>query len=126
MTKDVRASLDRLVAALETHFAAAQGKRGEFDSAVETAYSRLADAFDEYDDALFQRYDETTPLALYDDDDFDFVDEDSADLDGDDDEDDLSDFDGDNAVAGAHFDAATDPVEDTWIDIADSREAPTG
>lgn len=122
MTKDVRASLDRLIAALETHLAAAQGKRGEFDAAVETAYSRLADAFDEYDVALFERYDETTPLALYDDDDFDFVDEGNLA----EDDDTVSDFADDDITSSPVFDADSDPVEDTWIDIADSSEAPTG
>lgn len=137
MTKDVRASLERLIAALETHFAAAQAKRGDFDAAVETAYSRLADAFDEYDEALFERYDETTPLALYDDDEYDFVDEaedqdtkaglganeDDFDF-GDEDDDDEDDSDGSRRAP--QFDSEVDPVQDSWIEIADTEPSAAG
>ena len=67
MTKDARAALGRLVAALEAHFTAAQQRRGEQDPHVEQAYRALADAFEDYDEALYDAFDEVTPFVLYDD-----------------------------------------------------------
>lgn len=93
MNTDPRAALDRLVAALEVHLAAAASRRGDNDPAVARAYDTLADAFDVYDEALFEAYRETTPFELYDedDDDDDLDDDDDDDLDDDDlDEDDLT------------------------------------
>jgi hypothetical protein len=66
MSTDPRAALDRLVAALEAHLVAAQQRRGERDPAVEAAYRTLADAFETYDEALYDAYDEITPFVLYD------------------------------------------------------------
>lgn len=86
MTTDPRAALDRLVAALESHLVASQQRRGDADPAVVQAYDTLADAFDTYDEALFEAYGETTPFELPDDED--------DDVPGDDDEDD--DFDEDD------------------------------
>jgi len=88
MTTDPRAALDRLVAALESHLVASQQRRGDADPAVVQAYDTLADAFDTYDEALFDAYGETTPFELPDDED-----DTSDDLDDEDDfdEDDLDD-----------------------------------
>lgn len=94
MTTDPRAALDRMIAALEEHLVAAQQRRGESDPKVEQAYRTLADAFDTYDEALFDNYGEATPFVLYDevederDDDSDDEDEDEDDVE-DIDEDDL-------------------------------------
>jgi hypothetical protein len=90
MSTEPRAALDRFVAALEAHLAAAGRRTGEADPAVQTASDRLADAFEAYDDALYDAYDEVTPLVVYEeaaDDDED----DEDDLDDEDDEDDLLD-----------------------------------
>jgi hypothetical protein len=112
MSTDPRAALDRLVAALEAHLVAAQQRRGERDAAVEAAYRRLADAFETYDEALYDAYDEITPFVLYDDvederddealddtdlddDDLDAEDEDSDDEDSDDEDSDDEDEDAD-------------------------------
>lgn len=86
MTADPRAALDRLTAALEAHLVTVQQRRGEQDPAVEHAYSVLADAFETYDEALFDAYGETTPFELYDDEEDD---DDESDID--DDADDLDD-----------------------------------
>ncbi len=83
MATDPRAALDRLVAALEAHLAAATRRKGDDDPAVESAYRALADAFEGYDEALYAAHDEVTPFVLYDDDDAD----DDADEDAEDDED---------------------------------------
>ena len=46
---------------------AAAGRKGEADPAVVSAYQVLADAFESYDEALYDAYDEVTPFVLYDD-----------------------------------------------------------
>ena len=92
MTVDPRAALDRLVAALEAHYAAVLAKTGDDDPAVDDAYDVLADAFEVYDDALGTVHGEATPfyLAEEDDDEDDDLDEDDLD-DDEDDDDDLAD-----------------------------------
>lgn len=91
MTTEPRAALDRLIVALEAHLGAASTRRGEEDPAVVAAYQRLAEAFEVYDEALYQTFDEATPFVLYDDeadaleDDDEDDDEDLEDLDDDDD-----------------------------------------
>ncbi|MGZ4742477.1 MAG: primosomal protein [Oryzihumus sp.] len=93
MTADPRAALATFVAALERHLEASASRRGENDPTVVAAYQDLADAFDDYDDALLDAYGEVTPLEIYS---GPFDDED---LDEDDDElDDHDDEDGDGGV----------------------------
>ena len=46
---------------------AAAGRKGEADPAVVSAYQVLADAFESYDEALYDAFDEVTPFVLYDD-----------------------------------------------------------
>jgi hypothetical protein len=93
MTTEPRAALDRLIAALEAHLSAAGRRAGEADPAVVSAYQILADAFEAYDEALYDAYDEVTPFVLYDDaedalSDEDEDDDDIEDLDDDDEDDD--------------------------------------
>ena len=68
---------------------AAAGRKGEADPAVVSAYQVLADAFESYDEALYDAYDEVTPFVLYDDaeDASDDEDDDLEDLEDDEDED---------------------------------------
>ena len=91
MTPDPRAALARLVAALEDHLAAAANRRGETDPAVADAYQRVADAFEVYEEAIYDAYDEVTPFVLYDDVEDDRDDEDDDDEDDEDGSDDGSD-----------------------------------
>lgn len=85
MTVDPRAALDRLVAALEAHYAAVLSKDGDDDPAVDDAYDVLADAFEVYDDALGTEHGEATPFYLAEEDDEDDdLDEDDDDLDDED------------------------------------------
>ncbi|MFD0481284.1 primosomal protein [Kineococcus sp. GCM10028916] len=95
MTDDPRAALARLVATLEDHLAASANRRGETDPAVADAYQRVADAFEAYEEALYDAYDEVTPFVLYDDveDDREDDDEDDEDDDPEDDESDSDDED---------------------------------
>jgi len=93
MTVDPRAALDRLVAALEAHYAAVVGKNGEDDPAVDDAYDVLADAFEVYDDALGTVHGEATPFYLGEDDEDDDEHDDDEDEDDDDEDDDDEDDD---------------------------------
>ena len=81
MTSEPRAALDRLIAALEAHLAAASRRQGEADPAVVSAYQTLAEAFETYDESLYDAYDEVTPFILYDDAEDDAEDEDDEDED---------------------------------------------
>lgn len=100
MSAEPRAALEALTYALERHLEACSARRGDNDPAVLAAADAVADAFEAYDDALMDAYNEVTPLELYtedddldddfggvDDDDFDDYDDDYDDDDeGDDDE----------------------------------------
>ncbi|GAA4777802.1 hypothetical protein [Citricoccus nitrophenolicus] len=79
MSIDPRVALEALVSAFEEHLAAASGKRDDDDPAVESAFFRVADSFEAYEDALYAATGEFTPLDVYDDDD----DEDDGDGDSD-------------------------------------------
>src|SRR3954452_18517915 len=80
-TTDPRAALTALVAALERHLEAAAGRRGENDPVVLAAYKALAEAFEDYDDALLDAFDEVTPLEVFhgEDEDEDFDDDEEFD-----------------------------------------------
>jgi len=96
MTTSPRDALDRLVAALEAHFAAVSHRTGEADPAVISAYQTLADAFETYDNALYDTFDEVTPFELVEEGDDDFDDEDDEDDEDEDDDlalDELDDLD---------------------------------
>jgi len=67
MTIDPRVALQSLVAAFEEHLAAAAARRGEKDPAVEDAYLAIADAFEVYEEVLYDAYGEVTPLEIYED-----------------------------------------------------------
>ncbi|KRE64013.1 dehydrogenase [Arthrobacter sp. Soil736] len=83
MSIDPRVALQSLTAALEEHLVAASTRRGDGDPSVEAAFFAVADAFEVYEDALYEAYNEVTPLQVFDDE------EDDEDEDGevDDDED---------------------------------------
>ncbi|MGL5858556.1 MAG: hypothetical protein ACRC35_09180 [Angustibacter sp.] len=113
-SSDPRAALTTLVAAFERHLEAAAARRGENDPVVLSAYRDLSEAFEDYDDALLEAFDEVTPFEIFRDDDTDddtdedgaaasAADAESADADGadaDDDETDDDDADDDETDAG--------------------------
>jgi len=76
-----------LVNAFEEHLAAAANRRSDNDPAVDGAYLSIADAFDAYEEALYEAYDEVTPLTVFA--------EDESDSDDNDDDDDDDDYDED-------------------------------
>lgn len=86
MSIDPRVALEALVSAFEEHLAAATGKRDDDDPAVESAFFRVADSFEAYEDALYAATGEFTPLDVYDDDDDDDGDDDDSDSDSDSDD----------------------------------------
>ena len=65
MSIDPRTELTRLLDALEAHLTAVVNRTGEHDSAVDEAYVEIANAFEAYEDALFEAYNEVTPLSVY-------------------------------------------------------------
>ncbi|MBO0895518.1 MULTISPECIES: hypothetical protein [Arthrobacter] len=79
MSIDPHVALQSLVAALEEHLTAASQRRGDKDPVVEAAYLAVADAFEVYEEVLYDAYGEVTPLEIYEDDDEDF----DADMDAD-------------------------------------------
>lgn len=76
MSIDPRVALEALTSALEEHLAAASARRGPGDPAVEAAFFTVADAFEVYDDSLYEAYGEVTGLGVLDDDADDDEDED--------------------------------------------------
>jgi hypothetical protein len=95
MNADPRAALANLTASLERHLEASASRRGENDPTVVAAYQAVADAFDQYDDALLEAYGEVTPLEIYSGED-DVDDDDEDDEDSDEVLDDHGDEDGDS------------------------------
>lgn len=94
MTTDPRAALTTLVTALERHLEAAATRHGENDPVVAAAYRQVAEAFEDYDDALLDAFDEVTPLEVFRGDE----DDDDSDDGGDDEE-----FDEPDDVEGARY-----------------------
>lgn len=68
MSTDARESLRLLVAALEEHLEAVASRRGATDAAVDDAYEKVAEAFEQYEEALDVDFAEALPLMLDDDD----------------------------------------------------------
>lgn len=68
MSIDPRVALQSLISALEEHLAASAARRGDDDPAVEAAYLAIADAFEVYEEVLYDSFGEVTPLVIYEDD----------------------------------------------------------
>ncbi len=91
MTADPRAALATFVAALERHLELAASRRDADDPAVGAAAEAVIEAFDDYDEALFDTTGVATPLGVYTDEDEDEDDDDEDDEDEDNDADDDAD-----------------------------------
>ncbi|MFJ6002800.1 hypothetical protein [Arthrobacter sp. NPDC092385] len=87
MSIDPRVALQSLVTALEEHLAASSARRREDDPAVEAAYLAIADAFEVYEEALYDAFGEVTPLEIYEESDDEDDDEGAEDESPEDDED---------------------------------------
>jgi hypothetical protein len=126
MTTPPRDALDRLVAALEAHFEAVTRRTGEADPAVTAAYQTLADAFETYDDALYDTYDEVTPFVLVEDSDEDDEDDLDDDLDEDELDDEFEDFDGDDEDEDDDDDGDDQEGDTTGSEVAERDGAGAG
>lgn len=80
MSNNPRTELDRLISALDQHLTAITNRSGEHDPAIDTAYVEIANAFESYEDALFDEYNEVTPLSVYGDEDDPEEDEEPTDI----------------------------------------------
>ena len=72
MNNNPHTELDRLITALKNHLTAVTNRNGEHDPAIDEAYVEIANAFETYENALFEKHNEVTPLAVYGDDDENF------------------------------------------------------
>ncbi|GAA3773843.1 hypothetical protein [Streptomyces chiangmaiensis] len=61
---EVRAAVEAVKTALDRHLAAIEGRTGDDDPAVYEAFNELAAAAEEYDELLYDRYDEVTPFEI--------------------------------------------------------------
>lgn len=76
MSNESRAALAALTNALEEHLTAIVNRRGEHDPAIDNAYVAVANAFERYEETLFDDYEEVTPLEVFlDEEDEDFEDD---------------------------------------------------
>ncbi|ALV45016.1 dehydrogenase [Arthrobacter alpinus] len=83
MSIDPRAALSALTTALEEHLVAASARRGEEDPIVEATFLGIIDAFEAYEEALFDAFDEVTPLVIYGEDGEDIDEDDEDELESD-------------------------------------------
>jgi len=133
MTVDPRAALEQLIAALERHLEAANASRDPDHPMVMAAAQDLAEAFDDYDEALYEATEVATPLAIYGDDFDGHEDEDgtegrvyagldSDDYDEDDDDDDDDDDDEDDEDDDDDYeDDDEDDLDDGVTEESDAR-----
>ena len=61
---EVRAAAEAVKTALDRHLAAVERRTGEDDPAVYEAFNELAAAAEEFDELLYDRYDEVTPFEI--------------------------------------------------------------
>jgi hypothetical protein len=61
---EVRAAAEAVKTALDRHLAAVERRSGEDDPAVYEAFNQLAAAAEQYDELLYDRYDEVTPFEI--------------------------------------------------------------
>lgn len=112
MTTDPRAALAQLFSAFERHLEASSTRRGDDDPNVIAAYDDLADAFEEYDSALYEAYGEMTPLDIY------GADDDGDDDDGDEDGDGVDDHDDEDGDDSRTYAG----LEDDDVDFEDDED----
>lgn len=65
MSNDPRLALNTFINALEEHLTAIVNRRGDYDPAVDHAYVAVANAFERYEEVLFDQFEEVTPLEVY-------------------------------------------------------------
>ena len=120
MTADPRAALSTLIAALERHLELAASRKDADDPAVGAAAEAVIEAFDDYDEALFDSTGVATPLGVYGEDDDEDEDEDDDDEDDEDDEDEDDEEEDERRGRGRGRDAD----EDDEDEVGDEDEEP--
>lgn len=115
MSVDPRAALSRFINAVERHFELASSGRGNDDPHVQEAADSLADAFETYEDALYEAYGLNTPFFLpADEDDFDDDLDEDEDEDSDDEEEDDEEEDDDDEVDLSEFEDDDDDDDEPY------------
>ena len=56
MNNNPHTELDRLITALKNHLTAVTNRNGEHDPAIDEAYVEIANAFETYENALFEEH----------------------------------------------------------------------
>lgn len=64
MSTDPSFALQTLIARLEQHLAIVAQRRGDSDASADAAFGSLADAFEDYEDALYDQYSELLPFTI--------------------------------------------------------------
>lgn len=64
-------ALQQLISRLEQHLTVVSQSRGSADAAVDAAFGSLAEAFQTYEDALYDQFSELLPFTIPTDDDDD-------------------------------------------------------
>ena len=77
--EDVRRAARAFIAAFEHHLRTVETRTGEADPRVASAFGELRGAFLDYEDTLYDVYDEVVPFEIVEDDDYDEDDEDDDD-----------------------------------------------
>lgn len=57
-------ALQQLISRLEQHLSVVSQSRGSGDAAVDATFGSLADAFEVYEDALYEQYSELLPFTI--------------------------------------------------------------
>lgn len=64
MSTEPSYALQLLISRLEQHLTVVSQSRGASDAAVDAAFGSLAEAFESYEDALYDRYSELLPFTI--------------------------------------------------------------
>lgn len=68
MAQDPALALRQFIAALERHYEALSSRHSQDDPAVEKAYWTLDEAFSNYEEAVFEKFDDELPFGIKDED----------------------------------------------------------
>ncbi|HCM94976.1 hypothetical protein [Glutamicibacter arilaitensis] len=64
MSTEPSFALQALIARLEQHLAIVSQSRGAGEASIDAAFGALADAFEDYEEALYDQYSELLPFTI--------------------------------------------------------------
>ncbi|MGO2079133.1 hypothetical protein [Glutamicibacter arilaitensis] len=64
MSTEPSFALQALIARLEQHLAIVSQSRGAGEASIDEAFGALADAFEDYEEALYDQYSELLPFTI--------------------------------------------------------------